>query len=217
MIVENIHVTDADSLDAAADLLELRESYGDYCARMADEIAADNVWTDDDISDLEWSMYNPDRNDGMFLLATVSPDTDPEPPSPAAPTLAIVTATDPDLCPACNGYGVHRMVPRTAHSGKRCWYCNGSGLDGDATTATTSDRTEHLRRIGQTGGMTTYERYGAHHMSVIGKTGYAITAARHGKQYARDLVRAKGWTQRKPELLSDLRAGRELADFDRAA
>ena len=219
MTVENIHVDDPDSLEAAADALHFRESYGDYSARVVDELAQeDGVDPDDDTHDYAWSTYNPDRTDGLCLLVTVAPVPDPEPPSPAAPALPLAAPSAP--CTLCPGYGVVAMVPRTGASGRPCWYCGGSGEDPDpaevpATPVT--DRIEHLRRIGQTGGMTTCLRYGSNHFRTLGKAGYAATVKAHGAQYARDLLRAKGWSPRKPDLLTDLRAGRQLADLDRAA
>ena len=35
--------------------------------------------------------------------------------------------------------------------------------------------------------------------------------AAHGGPYVQDILRAKGWFPRTPDLLSDLKAGRELA------
>ena len=90
--------------------------------------------------------------------------------------------------------------------------CNGSGTD-EAPAPNPVDRTEHMRRIGQTGGYATFARHGSRHMSIIGKTGFTITAARHGREYALALVKGKGWEPKpRPDLLADLRAGRELAD-----
>src|SRR5215216_1337291 len=106
MTIENIHVTDTDSLDAAADLLELRESYGDYCARMADEHAeewmADNgIDPDDDTHEYAQSTYNPDRmyrTSGLSLIVVTAPATDePEPPEPGAPAPALAVAA-PCVC-----------------------------------------------------------------------------------------------------------------------
>ncbi len=55
-------------------------------------------------------------------------------------------------------------------------------------------------------------------MRAIGTAGARVTIARHGVAYFRGIVTAKGWTGRRaPDLLSDLRAGRALADLDRAA
>src|SRR5215217_8859927 len=72
MTIHGMTIDDPDSLDAAADLVWLRESYGDYCARMADELAEESgVDPDDDTHEDAWSTYNPDRNDGLCLLVTV--------------------------------------------------------------------------------------------------------------------------------------------------
>src|SRR5215216_2699479 len=70
MTFAGIEIIDTDSLEAAADL---KESYVDYCARRADELAAENgIDPDDDTSDAAWDSYNPDRNDGLCLLVTVA-------------------------------------------------------------------------------------------------------------------------------------------------
>lgn len=117
-------------------------------------------------------------------------DDDPPPPTPVAPALPRPATTS---CPACGG----------------------SSVDPDAgeppPPAATFDRAAHCQRIGQTGGLVMFARYGSAHMRAIGKAGYAATVKAHGEQYARDLLRAKGWTPRRPDLLCDLRAGRALA------
>ena len=128
--------------------------------------------------------------------------------------MAVVSRAGAAMCPCCHGYGVYPTYPSV------CWYCNGTGEDHLAepvAPAPVSDRVEHLRRIGQTGGMTTFDRYGSNHMRAIGKAGYAATVANHGEAYAAALLASKGWTPRRPDLLSDLRAGRALAALDRAA
>src|SRR5262245_32759658 len=86
MTVENIHVTDADSLDAAADLLDLRESYDAYLMRLADEFNAESAISPDDADEPA------DPSDGLFLMVTVgrADDPEPEPPSPAAPPLRLL-------------------------------------------------------------------------------------------------------------------------------
>jgi hypothetical protein len=38
-----------------------------------------------------------------------------------------------------------------------------------------------MRRLGQSGGKTTFLRYGSAHHRAIGKAGYAATVARHGE------------------------------------
>jgi DnaJ-class molecular chaperone len=123
------------------------------------------------------------------------------------------------VCPACTGTG---EATHAAFLGVACWYCNGSGADGFATVPPAAsipfDRAEHCRRIGSYGGVATATTHGTHHMRVIGQTGARMTIARHGLDYWRGIVAAKGWTEaRRPDLLSDLAAGRALADLDRAA
>jgi hypothetical protein len=212
MTVAGITVTDPDSLMAAADALHFRESYGDYCARMADELAAESAISADDADEPA------DPCDGLYLLVAIaSTDPEPVPPSPAAPALRVLPQPTETPCVGCNGYGVVPMVPRTDHSGDPCWMCNGSGSDA-APASTVVDPTEHMRRIGQTGGLTTYALYGSHHMREIGRAGYAVTVARHGRDYALALIKGKGWEPKpRPDLLADLRAGRELAELAKAA
>jgi hypothetical protein len=115
---------------------------------------------------------------------------------------------------------VHAMVPPTAASGRPCWYCGGCGEEPypDITpTMPVNDRVEHLRRIGQTGGMTTYSRYGSGFYRTIGKAGYQAAVAKHGEPYVKGILAAKGWQPRKPDLLADLKTGRQLAELDRIA
>ena len=60
--------------------------------------------------------------------------------------------------------------------------------------------------------------HGTHHMRVIGQTGARVTIERHGYDFWRGLMDAKGWqAPRQVSFLDDLRAGRMLADLDRAA
>jgi hypothetical protein len=55
-------------------------------------------------------------------------------------------------------------------------------------------------------------------MRVIGQTGAKVTIERHGYEFWRGLMDAKGWqAPRQVGFLGDLRAGRALADLDRAA
>jgi hypothetical protein len=211
MTVENINVVDPDSLMAAADLLDLRESYDAYLMRLADECDAESAISPDDADEPA------DPSDGLYLMATLAPSDDPEPPAPAAPALRPLP---PVPCSECRGFGCVAKIPTTAFSGQPCWFCGGTGAGpfGNATPSTpVSDRVARLRRIGQTGGMTTFLRYGSNFYRRIGRAGYQATAKAHGEQYARDLLRAKGWTPRQPDLLGDLRIGRELAELDRAA
>ena len=139
-------------------------------------------------------------------------DLDPEPPSPAAPALRLVSTPEP--CPTCKGYGVYPKYPNV------CWYCGGSGEDRFAepvAAAPVNDRAEHLRRIGQIGGMTTLDRYGRGFYRTIGKAGYAAAVAKHGEPYVKGILAAKGWQPRRTDVLSDLRAGRQLAGLADAA
>jgi hypothetical protein len=216
----------------------LRESYDAYCARTADELADEHGWTEDDWD--EGSVV-------ALLRPHEAPYDDPEPPTPAAPVAAVLATIPCTECRAtgtvrhstgfglsdwieeacgwCKGTGTRAACPSCRGvptlSGPPCWYCQESGVDhlaGETSPATvTHDRTAHLRRIGQTGGLTTYARYGSTHMRAIGRAGYAATVAAHGQAYARDILRGKGWTPRKPDLLSDLRAGRALAALAAAA
>ena len=76
------------------------------------------------------------------------------------------------------------------------------------------DRVEHCRRIGAHGGAATVARHGTQHMATIGKAGARSTIERHGVAFFRGIVAAKGWTgPRRPELVTDLAAGRWLADL----
>jgi hypothetical protein len=60
--------------------------------------------------------------------------------------------------------------------------------------------------------------HGTHHLRVIGQTGARVTIERRGYNYWRGRMDAKGWTApRQVGFLDDLRAGRMLADLDRAA
>ena len=131
MTVAGIVITDPDSMDAAADLLDtyaaaldrhgITEDYGRYLARMADELDAENGWTDDDdTSDCRVGIRRPVRqpdDDGWYLIVIVSRNTTPSRPhrrlrpSPSSPPIRQpaprATAT------ACIGW-----FPRTARSGK---------------------------------------------------------------------------------------------------
>jgi hypothetical protein len=118
------------------------------------------------------------------------------------------------FCPAC--------TPHFDFATRRFANC-GAAAPGEATPPAAParvpfDRAAHCQRIGQTGGLRTVERYGVAHMRAIGTAGARVTIARHGVAYWRGLVAAKGWTApREPDLLSDLTAGRALADLARAA
>jgi hypothetical protein len=80
------------------------------------------------------------------------------------------------------------------------------------------DRAAHCRRIGQTGWLTTFERYGVAHVRAIGKAGYRAAVAACGVAFVNGLVMAKRWHGPcRPELLIELVAGDVLANLDRAA
>jgi hypothetical protein len=80
------------------------------------------------------------------------------------------------------------------------------------------DRAAHCRRIASYGGVATVTTHGTHHMRVIGQTGARVTIERHGYDFWRGLLDAKGWTApRQVSFLDDLRAGCIQADLDRAA
>lgn len=67
------------------------------------------------------------------------------------------------------------------------------------------DRAEHCRRIGQSGGFTTSERYGSAYMRRIGKIGYAVTKQRHGVGRAQEILSGKGWKgSRVPDFRADM-------------
>lgn len=68
------------------------------------------------------------------------------------------------------------------------------------------DRAEHCRRIGQSGGLTTAERYGSAYMRNIGKIGYAVTKQVHGQARALEILGGKGW---KRSQVSGFRADME--------
>jgi hypothetical protein len=61
------------------------------------------------------------------------------------------------------------------------------------------DRAAHCRRIAQSGGFTTAERYGDAYMAMIGKRGFAVTKDVLGTAQAVALIRGKGW--RRPQQL----------------
>ena len=60
--------------------------------------------------------------------------------------------------------------------------------------------------------------YGAAHMRTIGSAGTRATIRAHGVGYWQGLLKRKGWAgPRTPDLVTDLAAGRYLADLDLAA
>jgi hypothetical protein len=225
MTVQNITVSDPDSLDAASDIVSLREDYGSYLARYADELAAESGITADDY-------------DGT--------DFDPDDPSPVTPaaipgstcrecsgsgtrrfwTGGGLSAWIEEACRACDGTGTtpvpspscHRakLSPHPAFLDQKCWLCNGSGHDaaGDfgPPTVVPFDRAAHCRKIASYGGMATLATYGVAHFRAIGHAGARTTIERHGRDYFFGVAGAKGWTGRRaPDLLADLAAGRQLA------
>jgi hypothetical protein len=105
------------------------------------------------------------------------------------------------------------------------WFanCGASDRTGEATPPNNPepvpfDRAAHCRRIASYGGAATVTTHGAHHMRIIGQTGARVTIARHGYDFWRGLMDAKRWAApREVSFLDDLRAGRVLADLDRAA
>ena len=98
-------------------------------------------------------------------------------------------------------------------------------IDPDATDTTAEaaaltgfDIGTHCRKIASYGGGATVTTHGTHHMRVIGQTGARVTIERHGYDFWRGLMDAKGCTApRQVSFVDDLRAGRMLADLDRAA
>ena len=53
----------------------------------------------------------------------------------------------------------------------------------------------HTRAVihGQSGGLTTFERYGSQHFRLIGKAGYQATKNAYGVPFVVSLLRSKGW------------------------
>jgi hypothetical protein len=226
MTYAGIEITDTDSLMAAADLIEDAEAWitCPECdgAREITDYSPDAGWI---------NIECPCCQRWGAVRDTDPDDFDPEPPAPAAPAVL--------PCRECAGSGTRRYsvgfglsdwieeaCSWCAGSGRQpapapaCPACAGTGTDhlaGDASPAP-FDRVARCGGSGQTGGLATVARYGVAHMRAIGTAGARVTIARHGLDYWRGLVSAKGWSApRKPDLLSDLAAGRALADLDRAA
>jgi hypothetical protein len=247
MVIAVITVTDADSLDAAADVLEDAERWITCTEcngkREIVDYSPGTGWI---------GIACPACEGNGSVLDLDADDWDPEPPSPAA------SAVLPDRCRECNGTGTKRywvggrltdwieercrrcdgtgkalpaccccqgtgMSPHPDHAGRKCWLCDGTGRDpeaGEATPPTTVpfDRVAHCRRIASYGGMATLATHGYHHFRIIGQTGARVTTERHGYDFWRGIITAKGWTApRQVCFLDDLRAGRELAALDRIA
>lgn len=237
MMVMGISVIDTDSLDAAADLLDDTE-----------EVEIRTVCTECGGA-REITDYSPSHGyinvecpccegwgtvvDWEAMESLAAEDDDPEPPTPAAPALAVIIPLF--QCETCRDTG--RVIkPSNWFAGKTiegfCPDCTphfdfaarqfvncGRALAGEATPpAAPFDRAAHCRRIGQTGGLTTYQRCGRHHMAAIGTAGAKVTIERHGHAYWLGLVTAKGYTARRdPDVLADLTAARELVELKRAA
>ncbi|MFL5760273.1 MAG: hypothetical protein ACJ789_11070 [Thermomicrobiales bacterium] len=164
-------------------------------------------------------------------------DGQPAPPTPAAPAVAVVIPLF--RCATCRDAG--RVVkPSVWFPGEtiegfypdctpqfdfalRCFVNCGATEQrtGEATPPTAPipfDRTAHCRKIASYGGVGTVRTHGLAHMRAIGDAGARVTIARHGAAYWRGRVTAKGCDgMRRPDLPSDLAAGRTLADLDRAA
>jgi hypothetical protein len=194
--------------------------------------------------------YSPDRGwiniecpccQGTGTMIAAEPDGDdwePEPPTPAAPGLALVPRTASNVTPIrCQNCGDTQRVlkPSAFFPGKIvegfCEECvphydfqtrrfvrplaiaeTGEETPPTAPAAVPLDRAAHCRRIASFGGTATVSVHGTHHMRVIGQTGARVTIDRYGFDYWRGLVTAKGWTApRRASFLDDLRAGRELA------
>ncbi len=178
-------------------------------------------------------------NAGTLVYLVPAGDPDPEPPTPAAPALAVITPlfrceacrdtgrlvkpsnyfpgkTIEGFCPACTPHfdfarrGFVNCGPTGAQAGEEA--------SPPAPAPRHFDRAAHCQRIGQTGGMTTFARHGVAHMRAIGKAGYRAAVEAHGVGYVNGILDAKRWRgPRRPDLAIDLAAGRVLADLDRAA
>ncbi len=233
MVIASINVTDADSLDAAADIVEDVERW-----IICPECAGRKSITDHSPG-LGWINIECPCCEGWgTVLDTDLDDFDPELPSPAPPALATVVPLF--RCAACRDTG-RVAKPSTLFPGRtvegfcpacvphydfaRRGFVNCGGVterEGEAAPPPTPaprrfDRHGHCQRIGQAGGLRTLERQGRAHFVAIGKAGYAAVKA-HGVGYVNGLLKAKRWDgRRRPDLMSDMAAGRVLADLDRAA
>jgi hypothetical protein len=89
---------------------------------------------------------------------------------------------------------------------------------------TREERAEHCRRIAQSGGYATVEKYGVHHMAAIGTAGAKVTIERHGVAFFQGMMERKGRryssakqritaTRGKHSLARDLHAGMVLAGW----
>jgi hypothetical protein len=142
---------------------------------------------------------------------------DPEPPTPAAPALVPCRECGGGTVRYSTGFGLADWIEEP------CRWCEGTGHHADAGEATPPaalpfDRAAHCRRIASYGGMATLHKHGRRHFATIGSAGARVTIERHGYDYWRGLVDAKGWTPpRQVTFLDDLRAGRALAALAAAA
>jgi len=164
-------------------------------------------------------------------------DREPDPPTPAAPALAVVP-TEAERAAYARGVKQGRRTNRGLHAAtlrdSAAWPLLGDpirrayhrgvcdGITGDAPPPAFAprpfDRHTHCTRIGQLGGMRTLERHGRAHFVAIGRAGYRATVKAHRVAYVNGLLKAKRWDgPRRPDLATDLAAGRGLADLDRAA
>jgi hypothetical protein len=230
MTYAGLTITDADSLMAAADALDDVEEI--TCPE------CNGRRTIEDYDGWDWIAVTCPCCQGCGTIEVREPDWDPEPPTPAAPALAVVVPLF--QCETCRDTG--RLVkPSTLFPGRTvegfCPACTphydfarrgfvncGASADGAGEGAPPPaparhfDRAAHCQRIGQTGGLTTFQRYGSAHMRTIGKAGYRAAVKVHGVAYVNGILDAKRWHgPRRPGLLTDLAAGRVLADLDRAA
>src|SRR5688572_137815 len=206
MTYAGMTITDADSLEAAADELdELEEITCPECAgrRTVGDLCPD---TGGRVTILCPGCLG----SGTMLVAA---DPEPEPPTPAAPVLAVVIPLF--RCLTCRDTG--RVVKPSAFFPGRsidgfCPACTphydfarrgfvncgaGAGRAGVAppppVPARRFDRAAHCQRIGQSGGMTTFARYGSAHMRAIGKAGYRAAVTAHGVAYVTGILDAKRW------------------------
>ena len=227
MVIAGINVTDTDSLDAAADLIEDAETWS-----ICEECRGTRSITDysPGLGYINIECPACDGEGSVLDCGDDCDDWDPEPPTPAAPAVAVVIPLF--RCNTCRDTG-RTVKPSTLFAGTTvegfCPDCTPHfdfdarrfvNCGGDAGEATPSaapvafDRAAHCRRIASYGGVATVTTHGTHHMRAIGQTGARVTIERHGYAFWRGLMDAKGWqAPRQVSFLDDLRAGRMLADL----